>query len=236
MSSVPSRPGHWRVPRTWDGATVAIVGGGPSLSLSPPNWALLQEKAKVIVVNVAFFVAPWADVLFFNDCAFWTTWIKDLRTFPGIIVTTCKNHARSSNGPKVLYRVKDAQGISRDPETLRWNGSSGACAIGLARHFGAKKIVLLGMDMKPTESPGVVPRGVAVGDKARVTIPSPDNFHSLYPPRDNPRKPHAPFPYFLSFFPAIARDLADEGIECVNATPGSALEQFPKVSLEEALA
>jgi len=92
-----------------------------------------------------------------------------------------------------------------------WNISGGACAIGLAYHFGVKRIVLLGFDMRKVD-------GKANWHDDYV-VPKPFRFN--------------PYSRFLSVFPGIAKDLKRLNVECVNATPGSALTVFPIVKLED---
>lgn len=196
----------------WRGSTCYVVGGGPSVSCD--EIAKLEGR-RVIVVNRAYKDAPWADVLFFWDCDFWTTWLSSIRQFAGLKVTACERH-RDSDELHVLERVLSVEGIGTDPAKLHQNRSSGACAIELARHLGAKRIVLVGFDMRK------------VGGR--------DNYHSDYPKPDRyPKRPDK-YAWFLGAFPAIARDLEAQGIECVNATPGSALTLFPFTTIDDELA
>lgn len=195
----------------WRGQTCFIVGGGPSVTRADVSHL---EGRRVIVVNRALTIAPWADILFFWDCGFWTTWLSDIRAFNGLRVTACERH-RDSQELHVLRRDLDQCGIGTDPSVIRFNKSSGACAIELARHLGAKRIVLVGFDMRQ------------VGRR--------HNFHNDYP---NPTKrpDHDKYAAMLEVFPQIATDLAAQEIECINATPGSAITQFPVMTLDEALA
>ncbi len=104
-------------------------------------------------------------------------------------------------------------GMEDDPAKLRHGSNSGYQAINLAVHLGAKKIILLGYDMHR--------------EGAR------DNWHDEPRPTSSPDKyAHSMLPHFAS----LVRPLAERGVEVVNATPGSALDAFPKATLEEVLA
>jgi hypothetical protein len=58
-----------------------------------------------------------------------------------------------------------------------------------------------------------------------------NNWHSDHWTSD--RKDHNPYREFLLAWPYIARDAKAMGIEIVNATPGSALTQFPIIDPNE---
>lgn len=76
----------WSVPCLWPDETVFILGGGPSLPIE--RLTELRGKGKVIAINNAGFVAPWADLLFFADTRWWT-WNRDrLGEFEGEYVVT----------------------------------------------------------------------------------------------------------------------------------------------------
>lgn len=197
----------WTVPELWPGATCYILGGGPGLA----RVSLEQlHKRRVIAVNNAYQLGDWIDVMFYGDCR-WLTWHeKALLDFPGLKVTACDSH-KDKPGIKAVKRRNSPLGITKEANRLNWNLNSGACAISLAVRFGVKKIVLLGFDMR------------IVDDKT--------NWHDGH--QDSPNK--NPYQRFLKPFPAIARDLEKLGVECINATPGSALDIFPIVEPESVL-
>jgi len=198
----------WRVPKLWPGGECFILGGGPSLRDVDINQL---RGRRVIAVNNAYKLGDWIDVLFFGDRRWWH-WHKDaLLNFAGLKVTTCEHHL-DKPGIKVVKRRNSPFGISTDPGILIWNLSSGACAINLAFHFGVKRIVLLGFDMQKS------------GDK--------HNWHDDYGPRHSGFNP---YPRFMRRFSNIAADLKRYNVECLNATPDSAITVFPRVKLEDLL-
>ena len=206
---MPKEP-LWRVPKLWPGEECFILGGGPSLGQI--DIERLRGR-RVIAVNQAFKLAPWIDVLFFGDCRWLSQYGQTLIDFAGLRVTTCEKH-HGVKGVLAVRRKNGPFGISRDPSVLLWNLSSGACAVGLAAHFGVKRIVLLGFDMRK------------IDDKA--------HWHEDYV-KMRGSKVKEPYNRFMRPFPQIAKDLARRGVECVNASPGSALTEFPIVEQEEVL-
>lgn len=102
------------------------------------------------------------------------------------------------------------KGITEDRNKVCWNGNSGGSAINIAYHLGAKKIVLVGFDMRRVN-----------GEK---------NFHN-----DHKEQQHNPFRRHLKGFPIIAKDAKRLGLEIINATPGSAIDSFPITTLENVL-
>jgi len=205
-----TRPGMWRVPRIWNGGTCFMLGGGPSLR------AIDVDRLRghhVISINISYKIAPWADAMFFADCRWLPTHGDGLVDFPGLKVTCCSQHVNKP-GIKVVVKKNAPYGLARDPHQLFWNLSSGACAIGLAVHLGARRIVLLGYDMRRVDER--------------------NNWHDDYPKMTGKRIRN-PYPRFLKPFPAIAAALNDRNIECINATPGSELREFPIVEPETVL-
>jgi hypothetical protein len=170
------------------------------------------KDRRVIAVNNAYKLAPWIPVMFFGDCRWLASNREALLHFAGLKVTTCEQHA-GKPGIKVIKRRNSPQGLSTDPGIVVWNLSSGACAINLAMHFGVKKIVLLGFDMK--------------------VVDSRHNWHDDYAQSANRKR--NPYPRFMRTFPAIAEGLKRRRIECVNACLDSALEVFPKVAVGDVL-
>ncbi|HEQ98820.1 MAG TPA: hypothetical protein ENO22_05715 [candidate division Zixibacteria bacterium] len=200
--------GYWTVPRLWPEGECFIIGGGPSLR----GFDIKRLRGKrIIAVNNAYRMADWIDCLFFGDCRWYNMHAKQLLSFAGLKVTTCEQHL-DKPGIKVVKRQNKIRGLSTSPSILAWNLSSGACAIGLAYHFGVKRIILLGFDMRVVEG--------------RY------NYHDDYDPPANPKGKN-PYPRFLRPFPDIAHSLKQKNIECFNACLDSALDVFPKVALED---
>lgn len=192
----------------WPGSEVFILGGGPSIKKVDIS---RLEGRNVIAVNNAFKLAPWIPAMFFGDSKWYFLHDEALRHFAGLKITTGQKHA---NKPGILcVNKRNKFGISRDKGTLFFNTNSGACAINLATLLGAKRIVLFGFDMRRVD-----------GEL---------NYHREHAHWADAKR--NPFPSHLIPFGAIDRDLKSLHVECVNATPGSAITQFPIVDPESVL-
>lgn len=185
---------------------VFVIGGGPSLKdmdLTPIH------SQRVVGVNDALKLGDWVDVCFWGDCR-WGIWNQEaLSRFNGLSITCSQCHCKHPNTMQVGRAY--GYGLSNNPHQICWNRNSGAAAINLAYLLGAKKIVLLGYDMKLD------------GDK--------HNWHD-----NHKTKPKAGvYSRFLQVFPKIASDARNLGVEIYNATPDSMLMDFPKTTIEEVL-
>lgn len=229
----------WKVPRMWEGGDVWIIGGGPSvteqfdvpielvnkikagqapLSELSPFMAAIHDR-HVIGINVAFMIGNWIDMCFFGDNGFYLRYREQLAKFPGLKVS-CNNQPGRDGFVKCLGRDNDhPRGISMKPGQVSWNSNSGAAAISIAAQTGAKRIILLGFDMKLSD------------DKSQ-------HFHDVYGRgkiADEKRLRKLPFPRHLRGFGVIAEDAKNLNIEILNCSPNSAIECFPKFTLKQLL-
>jgi hypothetical protein len=229
----------WHVPNIWEGGDVFILGGGPSvtkqfnipdevvqavisgaspLSAYSPYMTYLHDK-HVIGINVAYLIGDWIDMVFFGDSGFFLKHQQGLAKFPGLKVSC---HPTVEKADWVKHTARDrhhSRGISDNPRMASWNGNSGAAAISVAANAGAKRIILLGFDMK-------------------LNADSRQWFHGVYNKKSgvdtNKKRPkHLPFERHLRGFPEIARDAKKRGISIINLCPDSAIQEFPKYSLKE---
>ena len=191
-------PPGWSVPRIWDGGSCLILGGGDSIRLLKPE---LVAQNRAIAVNCAAIDFPLSEVFFWGDAGFPQRFAAELQAFQGLKVCCCAADA-SIPGVRFVRKLRDGGPLTSNPTCVRWNASSGACAINLAVHFGVKRIVLCGFDMHKR------PDGR-------------NNYHERYSPGIGIASD--PFRRFLHPFTQIAVDLERLGIECVNASPGSAI-------------
>ena len=213
----------WTIPDEWAGERAFILGGGPSLKGFDAE--VLRGHGRVVGINEAgLTLAPWCDVLHWCDGR-WLEWNVDRVGLHCGSYKICR-HSRdgrtpncppdvSERIPSVLdaFEVRHIEKFGNVPLSQDPTKTSGVCAggsaINLAFLFGAVSIVLLGFDMQPT-----------------------GQWHEQH------RVPSKPFHYQQHKVPAIermARPLRSLGIEVLNATPGSALECFPIVKLEDIL-
>jgi len=222
-----------RITPIWKDQDVWIIGGGASIAKQfgvPTHLrqGVLEGSQPVSVyseymqalytkntigVNAAYLIGDWIKYILFHDEEFWQAHKKRLEHYPGQLVT-CNNRFETRPHERVLFipksRVK-GYGISEDASTLCWNHNSGAAAISLAAHLGARKIFLLGFDMN---------------------IQGSVHFHNAH---KDYLKRTPPFERFLLGFPYIAQDAKRRGIEIFNCSPESAIDVFPKVNVKDVL-
>jgi hypothetical protein len=188
----------YKVPQLFPGATIVCVGSGPSLLKADVEYAH-EKGAKIIAVNDAYLYAPFAVALMASDGAWW---IHKKPEFAGLRYSLDPSAARI-DGVQVLKNT-GTDGIELDPAGLKTGRNSGAAAVNLAVHFGAKRILLLGYDMD--------------ADKHRSHFFGSHKF----PLRDG-----SPFQLFRETFKHQVGPLAQLGIEIVNCSRRTALKCFP---------
>ena len=212
----PSGPVLWCIIPLWRGETVTIIAGGPSLTQEQVD--MVRGKTRIIAVNDAYRLTPWADILYGCDVKWWE-WHKGVPDFKGIKAglrwDAIKGKFHGGWTADIFPDVRSlastgANGLEIAPNSLRTGSNSGYQAINLAVHMGAKRILLLGYDMKSDGK-----KNHWFGEHPNKVIP--------------------PYTMMLPYFKTIVEPLEKAGIEVINCTPDSALKVFPMMKLEEAL-
>lgn len=194
------------VQKLWPGETVVCIGTGPSLTAADVEACL--GRARVIVVNDAVKLAPWADVLYACDGK-WVDHHKGVKSFTGPKYSMTVNRKKWPDW--IALRNDGVNGLCLDPTGLRTGRNSGYQAINLAVHLGARQILLLGYDMSRHKGKG--------------------HFFGEHPHNWSPSPYHA----FLQAFSTLEQPLKDLGIEVINCSRRTALKVFPTLALETAL-
>lgn len=203
---------RWSPSPIWSGQDAYVVGGGTSLRSF--DWDSIRGK-NVIGCNSAFVLGTSiVKVLIFGDWAWWLEiGAKRLPEFGGLVVGT--NHRIPRDHPGWLltmdrHNPEDELGT----KDLGWFGNTGAAAVNLALILGARRVFLLGFDMK-------------VGPKGKKD----HNWHDLRYEEGNPQA----YVLFRKRFEKLAKSLPKvfPGCEVVNVTNDSDLDLFPKVSIAE---
>jgi hypothetical protein len=212
------------IPLPWEGDTALILAGGPSLrgtNLKPYRYKALRW----IAINDSWRLKPHADVLYFCDEQWWTSSIsRNLRSlendisfheliYKGFWITTAPGF---SDHPQVLHmELTGERGLDMEtPSGLRHGSNSGYQAINLAAKLGAKRILLLGYDMR------------VAGNRIHWHDESSMSAEAYKTVLEKSMLPH---------FPSLLEPLAKAGTEVINVTPNSALTCFPMMMLEQAL-
>lgn len=222
----------WNVPQIWKDGTCWIIGGGPSVTTQfripkkivqkvrnnevpisefSPYMSLLHDK-HVIGINGAFRLGDWVDICFFGDRNWYFDNASDLNAYKGILVG-CPEFLQCAGWQKLnIQHVKKSDktyGLTKEPSKVCWNFNSGSAAINLAYHLGCTRIILLGFDMDLSSS-------------------GTGHWHNLYNGKTN-----MPFAKHLAGFEQIAIDAKQLGIEIINASPLSKIENFPKMNVSD---
>lgn len=190
----------------WENGAVYIIGGGPSLRGF--DWEQLRGR-KVIAINRAFEVAPWADVLYWTDADFYRWYKRDIDSFRGMKVT-CRPAKIPSENILLLCGVRD-YGLDLRPSYICDGNNSGYGALNLAVKLGAKRIYLLGYDLHSTQDA--------------------THWHNGYNRRHN----HTIYKRLFKYFDSAVPVLNKLGVEVWNANPDSHLACFRKCSLADAI-
>ena len=197
----------YRVPRLWPDSTIVCLGCGPSLTQE--DVLFCRDKAHVIAIKDTWHWAPWAEALYSCDGRWWDFY-KGLPAFGGLKFGLTVDRQPWPNVN--LLANTGIEGLELDPTGLRNGRNSGYQAINLAVHLGARRIVLLGYDMQPA--------------KGRTHFAGADPSWSRL---------HSPYPEFVRCFGTLIEPLRELGIEVFNCSRRTALEMFPRGSLEEVL-
>ncbi len=198
--------GQWRVDtQDWLGQTCFIVGGGASLLKHDVN---VLRGRNVIVINTSYETVPWADYLIFSDSRWWWHHQSLVKEFRGKIISA----SPSVKGPPPVLKMhrKNPPGLATDIGTLTIKNTTLSAAVNLAVHLGVNRIVLLGIDGKPQED------GRTHHHKPHPWKMLPGCWDRQYGDLDQ-----------------ISIELKERGIECVNASPGSAWPHWPIVELSD---
>lgn len=204
----------YRVPKLWPGETFVVIGGG---TVTQAEVDAVRGHARVIAINDAYRLAPWAECLYAADVDWWRAH-EGVPTFEGAKYAIAHPTDRCVFPADVkVLRNTGGKGLETDPSGLRMGyprSNSGYQAIQLAVHLGAARIVLLGYDMQPLADG----RSHWFGDH-------PDSC-----------KKNSPYPEFRESFAHLVAPLKSAGVEVINASTHTALKAFPIASLNEALA
>ena len=224
-------PDGCKVIRAWEGLTAVCIASGPSLTKEQVDRVqkAQAEGVKVGVVNDNYLIAPWADLLYFADLRWWN-WHKEglPKRWPwaSFSADEVRNAFVAFKGQKIsidnggnsvtdksvcVLKNHGGTGLSDNPTGIHTGSNSGYQLLNIMYLAGVKKIILVGYDMKFD------------GNRSHS-----HDGHKI--------KVHeCAYKGFGRNFSTTKGQLEKAGVQVLNATPGSTISAFPKVSLEEAL-
>ena len=205
---------------SWHGERCAVIAGGPSVTHEAVE-AVRRAGLRVITINNAYLLAPWADMMYFCDKRWWE-WHRDdaelqeamARARRGeLLIATLDNTELLSSHPYLLsFKNTGRHGIEREAMGVRNGSNSGYQVLNIALHLGVREVLLIGYDMRAVDG--------RMHWHPEHPIPTPSTlFESL----------------LLPAFKTLAPELAAAGMIVKNCCVDSALDVFPRMTLEEAL-
>ena len=201
---------RWTPQLEWKDADAFIIGGGPSLREFDFN----RLKGRYTIgCNSAFLLGSQiCSLCFFSDPQWFDAFFNSLCQFGGRIVTHCEEIPDYHPWVWKMDRIED--GLHKD--ALGYGGNTGCGAINLALILGARRVFLLGFDMK-------------LGKGTQMNWHN----HRCEPANTDPEL----FSKFVAGFKVVHDQLPVKfpGCEVINLGPDSELPFFPRMNLDEVL-
>jgi hypothetical protein len=219
----------------FSGQTAILIGTGPSINKEQLETVEHYRKAgacKVFTINNAYEVAPFTDVHFSGDASWWQLYYprtEALRNLKAHKYTWYPEMARRF-GIRYIAGILRKEGLSTNPSVIHINGS-GPSSVNLALHYGVKRLLLIGHDMKYAND---------YDGRSKRKGSTPRHYFSEYP------EPLQQWPKvgisssgvlncLIKIYDRMVPDLKAAGMDVINCTPGSALPTFPMSDLDAEL-
>jgi len=207
-----------RINPRWQRNPVVVAAPGPSLTSDVVEYIdTLPDEWRIVAVQDAYRLMPWADILYGCDAKWWHEH-KGCMDFEG---EKWASHGAEKNGnadDKIgvafqygvnLVNGTSAPGFSTETDLIHYGDNSGFQAVNLAILHGARYIVLVGFDMRHVDG------------KAHFFGDHPVN---LFQRRE-----------YESFARQFDKAPAPDGVTIINATPNSGVRCYPLMDLDAAV-
>jgi hypothetical protein len=200
--------------------TTVCIGTGPSLTLAQIETAK-RKGFRLFGCNNVWKITE-LELLYACNRQWWDYYWPEVKHCSASKWTTNKEAATVYGLNWIAER--NEKGLSTDPSYVHHGHGSGYTLLNLAYLMGAKRIVLLGYDMK--YAPDYDGSAMRVGS-------SPRHFFGEYPSQLQ-HWPKAKVKNGVhTELCELYQSVADQGlVEIVNATPDSALTCFPKADID----
>src|ERR1043166_9291751 len=203
----PQRHAWWP---DWRGECCAVVGSGHSIK--SVNLGLLRERIHVVAIKSTVDLTPWAEVCYGCDAAWWLS------------RAVAPAGSRIFHGSQASHKFPGMRGVEIEmgsdemlvdyPLRIGNGGNSGFQALNLCIQFGAKDIILLGIDCHARQDLHWYGR-------------------NKWPNANNPMQSN--FDRWKSGFETAKKGIARLGVDVVNCSPDSELKSFRRAPLEQTL-
>lgn len=188
--------------------TAVCIASGPSLTQEDVDYC--RGRATVFVINDNYRLAPWADALYACDLPWWQLH-QGVPDFAGEKYTCNADAAAEFDLVHVPYRWNENFTLENGHIALGKN--SGFQAMNLAALKGFRRIVLLGYDMQRAE----------------------DGKRHWFGEHPKPLVQNSNFAEWIRCFEKAVPGLRQHKIEVINCTRRTALECFPRASLQRTI-
>jgi hypothetical protein len=211
VTRTPWEDEFWTPEPVFAGQKVFCLASGPSLTQAVAD-SIRGRRA--MVINSSWRLAPWADAWFFTDSGVFDAFRAEIEAYPGLVVTFSRKAKREMRAKirRVRGEWSDRFPPSGSPH-IRQGRSSGHSGVSALIAMGAIDIPLVGYDMR--------------------TVDGREHCHTDY--AGQPRDLGIYEREFIPAFNGWHADALARGVRIVNATPGSALREFPMVDLADEL-
>lgn len=205
-------------------STVVAIGTGPSLTLEQIDVAR-QKGFRLFGCNNVWEIVPDLELLYACNLQWWDTYYHRVKGHP------CEKWTTNPLAGQLLgvnhIRERAGYGLCTDEGVIHHGHGSGFSLVSMAHKMGAKRILLLGYDLKYAKD---------YDGRAKQAGSTPRHYFGEYPKH-------------LQHWPSVMvregvhvelvdlyRSVHEQGlVEIVNCTPGSALDDvIPTMRIEDA--
>lgn len=191
----------------WRGATVFLIGGGPSAEAL--DLEAMRGRGLVVAINDSARKLPWADVMFSADMSYVQRRAELIRSFAGRVVLAAPSEFELPVGLGRVERVtRMPVGATSEDPMVTVTGNSGFSGLMLAVARGAARVVLVGFDMA-----------------------GPGHWFGEYEWKCRLGVEH--YPDWIAQMDAVADWIRARGCDVVNVNPASAIRCFRFAPLGE---
>jgi len=197
--------------KDWRNQTAAIVACGPSANKK--DVGLLRGRMPVLAIKeAAVDLCPWADAVYGCDAPWWR-YRLGLPKFKGLKLRWIGNGLTDyPDVHGITIKDKSLDRILLDePGVIGSGRNSGFQALNIEAQFGAKRVLLIGFDMQGEHFYG----------------------RNIWQMANNPDALN--FQKWQAAFRIASEDLKRIGVEVVNGSMQSAMNCFPRMTVEQAL-
>ena len=221
------------VENKYEGETCVVIATGPSLNKEQVDY--VKGKARVITINNAYQIAPFTDIQIACNDDWWEHYWKEdkvLRELKADKWTRYK-HIAWSCGINYIESDDISDGLSTNPSIINKNHGSGPMAINFALHYGFKKVLLIGHDMKFAKD--YDGRNKKIGSTPRHFFGEYPKHMQHFPQSSESINKNGEIIGLMKRYKSMIPVLNQSNVEVINCTPGSSLKCFKMSTLQNEL-